>query len=220
MRTPLRLMVHALLVLLCLTGCAQKITSLPKAPAITEELKQQLWPKQGAEIDYIVQGTLHLQDIDIPLQGRLYRSSDNQLIIALLTSFGSSLLEARISENENQIISQSPILTKHGIVKTFILQSIRQAYMSPTQCFAEMDPENIMQAQLRCKNNKGNENNRRTEENNDVYIFSKELNGTYTLQRQFPESAITIEYTNLNTSPSFVAQQSRYGFILNLKHSL
>lgn len=203
------LLLFHICLMLCLASCSSKTVTLPKAPAMTEELRQQLWPSPLTEVEYFMQGALHLQEVDIPLQGRLYRSSDNTLIIALLTSFGSSILEARINEINNEIISQSPILQQHEMVETFILDTLRQAYLSPDICGAEMSPQNPQSAQLRCTQN----------DKEKVYIFLREHGGSYILQTQISESSIEIEYAKLESSPSFVARQSRYGFSLNLKHS-
>lgn len=189
-------------------GCASTTGVLPKAPAMNETLLQQLWPPKNQELEYTLHGSLILQAMTIPVQGRLHRGPDNQVTIALMTSFGSSLLEARVSKNTAEIVAQSPILQRHQAVGDFLIHSIQQAYINPKNCFAEMAVNDHQYAQLRCYIDK----------NVDLYSFRQQVNGNYMLAQQFSATGIEITYSNLNTTPIFTAKQDRHGFLLQITH--
>lgn len=209
MRLPLLLLLH-LVSALSLMGCTIGSKTLAVAPALTDEFQQSLWPTPHKEVDYSLHGNLTLQDTSIPLQGRVYRSVDNKLTIALFTSFGSSVLEARIGANEVKIINISPIAKKHDLIGSFLVHSIQAVYLSPTDCMAQMNPNAPLNATLHCTHFSGKER---------FYGLSMRENNNYHLVDQSFDGSITVDYKNLGSSPSFIAQQKRYGFSLSLTHS-
>lgn len=144
-------MKHFLCILvILLAGCAKQLPPpLPAMPNMQAELLQQNWPAE--EATFQVSGSLCLYSITIPVQGIVsMEKGGNAVSIALLTQMGTSIFEARLTQDSYKMFTVSPMIKEHPQLEPILIRMARALYLPEpvsTVCTSE-GKKNI--AQLRC----------------------------------------------------------------------
>ncbi|OBQ50114.1 hypothetical protein SP90_10750 [Halodesulfovibrio spirochaetisodalis] len=122
-------------------------------PEIQPTLLEHTWPAN--EGTFQVSGSLCIFSITIPVQGIVSMEKGGKSVsIALLTQLGTSIFEAKLTQDDYTMVTVSPTLKKYPSLEPILIRMARALYLPEplsAVCTAE-GKENM--AQLRCEDKK------------------------------------------------------------------
>ena len=112
-----------------LTGCAKQLPPpLPAIPNMQPELLQHNWPVEKGTFQ--VNGSLEIHSMTIPVQGIVSIEEDGSKIsIALLTQMGTSIFEAKLSQDSYKMFTVSPMIKKYPQLEPILIRMARALYI-------------------------------------------------------------------------------------------
>lgn len=120
-----------LVLLIILSACSShKVDLLPPLAGESVSSATLLWPQKEQPLNFLVQGQIVAKGLDLQIQGRVATKKDQQTLqVALLTQFGSSILQVEVDLAEYQVYSQSILLEKNPQLKKLLMAAVQRVFL-------------------------------------------------------------------------------------------
>ncbi|KAF1074914.1 hypothetical protein [Halodesulfovibrio sp. MK-HDV] len=113
-----------------LTGCVKQLPpQLPVMPNMQSKLLQHNWPVEKGTFQ--VNGSLKIHSMTIPVQGIVsIEKGGSEVSIALLTQMGTSIFEAKLTQDSYKMFTVSPMIKKYPRLEPIFIRMTRALYLS------------------------------------------------------------------------------------------